>query len=387
LINNLALLLFFKYGHFAVENLNTIFAWMHWGMKLKEPSTLMPFGFPYVLPVGISFFTFQSLSYTIDFYFGKVERERNFLRFATFVCFFPQLMAGPIERAKFLLPQFRQFPEVKLENFTEGMSLFLTGLFKKLALANYLAFYVERVYDNPRNFGAPALIMATFAFAWQIFFDFSGYTDMARGVARVMGFNLVLNFNNPYLSTGLGEFWTRWHISLSSWFRDYVYIPMGGNRHGTGRTYFNLFVTFLISGIWHGAAWTFAVWGILHAMGVMITRELERSKLYRERVPRLAKQVGVFAFVCFAWIFFRAESLADALFIVNRIFTASWQNPEIPALMVGLTLLVWLYQMAYESRWRPLLASGLVRVAIAAGMVIYMCLFSSGGGSFIYFQF
>ena len=197
----------------------------------------------------------------------------------------------------------------------------------------------------------------------------------------------MANFRQPYFSKSIPEFWRRWHISLSTWFRDYVYIPMGGNRHGTGRTYFNLFVTFLISGIWHGAAWTFAVWGILHAMGVMITRELERSKLYRERVPRLAKQVGVFAFVCFAWIFFRAESLADALFIVNRIFTASWQNPEIPALMVGLTLLVWLYQMAYESRWRPLLASGLVRVAIAAGMVIYMCLFSSGGGSFIYFQF
>jgi D-alanyl-lipoteichoic acid acyltransferase DltB (MBOAT superfamily) len=239
LVNNLALLLFFKYGHFAVENLNALFAWMHAAWKLPEPSTLMPLGFSYVLPVGISFFTFQSLSYTIDFYLGNVERERHFLRFATFVCFFPQLMAGPIERARHLLPQFRQFPPIRLRNFTDGLSLFLVGLFKKVALANYLAFYVERVYDNPKAFGAPALMLATFAFAWQIFFDFSGYTDMARGVARLLGFNLILNFNNPYLATGLGEFWTRWHISLSSWFRDYVYIPLGGNRRGVFNTYRN----------------------------------------------------------------------------------------------------------------------------------------------------
>ena len=229
LVNNLALLLFFKYARFVVENLNAVFSWLHVSVKLSDPSTLMPFGFEYLLPVGISFFTFQSLSYTIDFYLGKVERERNFLRFATFVCFFPQLMAGPIERARHLLPQFFQ-RRIRLQNFTDGASLFLVGLFKKLALANYLSLYVERVYDNPKAFGAPALMLATFAFAWQIFFDFSGYTDMARGVAKMMGFNLILNFNNPYLATGLGDFWSRWHISLSTWFRDYVYIPLGGNR-------------------------------------------------------------------------------------------------------------------------------------------------------------
>src|SRR5437868_465316 len=248
----------------------------------------MPFGIPYILPVGISFFTFQSLSYTIDFYLGKVHRERNFLRFATFVCFFPQLMAGPIERAKHLLPQFKTFPEIRLQNFTDGGSLFLVGLFKILALANYLSFYVERVYENPATQSASALAMATFAFAWQIFFDFSGYTDMARGLAQIMGFRLILNFNNPYLATGLGDFWSRWHISLLSWFRDYVYIPLGGNRRGELLTYRNLFITFLVSGIWHGAAWTFAIWGILHALGVMITRELERSAFYRDRVPKIA---------------------------------------------------------------------------------------------------
>src|SRR6266568_2301337 len=243
-VNNLALLLFFKYARFVVENLNAVFSSLHLSVKLPDPSTLMPFGFEYLLPVGISFFTFQSLSYTIDFYLGNVQRERNFLRFATFVCFFPQLMAGPIERARHLLPQFRQFPAVRLQNFTDGASLFLVGLFKKLALANYLSFYVERVYDDPKAFGAPALMIATFAFAWQIFFDFSGYTDMARGVAKLMGFKLILNFNNPYLATGLGDFWSRWHISLSTWFRDYVYIPLGGNRDGTLNTYRNLFLTF-----------------------------------------------------------------------------------------------------------------------------------------------
>jgi D-alanyl-lipoteichoic acid acyltransferase DltB (MBOAT superfamily) len=387
LVNNLALLLFFKYGRFAVENLNAVFTWLHWHLKLPDPSTLMPLDFKYVLPVGISFFTFQSLSYTIDFYFGRVERERNFLRFATFVCFFPQLMAGPIERARHLLPQFRQFPPIRIQNFTDGLSLFLVGLFKKLALANYLAFYVDRVYDNPRNFGAPALMWATFAFAWQIFFDFSGYTDMARGVARVLGFNLILNFNNPYLATGLGDFWARWHISLSTWFRDYVYIPLGGNRHGTFNTYRNLFITFVLSGLWHGANWTFLIWGALHALGVMGTRELERSPFYRDRVPRLLKQMGVFVFVCFAWIFFRAESLADARLIVGRIFSAAWSSPEIPALMLALVAAVWLYQFVYESRWREVLQSSVVRVGGAALMVIYLFLCSSGGGAFIYFQF
>ena len=387
LVNNLFLLLFFKYGRFAVENVNDLFGWMHVTTKLPDPSTLMPLGFAYLLPVGISFFTFQSLSYTIDFYLGKVHRERNFLRFATFVCFFPQLMAGPIERARHLLPQFSQFPPIRWENFTEGASLFLVGLFKKLALANYLSFYTERVYDNPKACGAPALILATIAFGWQIFFDFSGYTDMARGIAKAMGFNLILNFNNPYLATGLGEFWSRWHISLSSWFRDYVYIPLGGSRGGVFKTYRNLFLTFLISGIWHGAAWTFVIWGALHGLGVLITRELERSSIYRDHVPRLVKQLAVFTFVSFTWIFFRAESLSDAGWIVQRIFTAAWQDPGIPALMMALVALVCCYQFLYESKWRDVLKTSVVRVSLAVFMVLYLCLCSSGGGAFIYFQF
>jgi alginate O-acetyltransferase complex protein AlgI len=387
IVNNLALLLFFKYARFVAANLNLLLAWGHASVRIPDPSSAMPHGFEYVLPVGISFFTFQSMSYTIDFYLGKVPRERNFLRFATFVCFFPQLMAGPIERARQMLPQFQQAPRFELRNLTDGASLFLVGLFKKVALANYLGIYVDRVYDHPTAFGAAPLIMATFAFAWQIFFDFSGYTDMARGLAKMMGFNLILNFNNPYLSTGLGEFWSRWHISLSTWFRDYLYIPLGGNRRGALLTYRNLLIVFLISGIWHGSAWTFAIWGLLHALGVMLTRELERSKAYRERVPKWVKQTWVFLYVCFAWIFFRAASLSDAGLIIRRILDASWAPPNIPALMLALVALVWLYQLTYESRFRNVLRNSPVRVGLAAGMVLYLTFCSAGGQAFIYFQF
>ena len=382
IVNNLLLLLFFKYARFVIENLNGAFGW-----SLPDPSTLMPFGMTYLLPVGISFFTFQSLSYTIDFYRGQVFRERNFLRFATFVCFFPQLMAGPIERAKHMLPQFHQFPPIRLQNFTDGCSLFLVGLFKKLALANYLALFVDPIYGNPKAYDGATLAMATFAFAWQIFFDFSGYTDMARGVAKVMGFNLILNFNNPYLATSLGDFWRRWHISLSSWFRDYVYIPLGGNQGNSSVIYRNLFITFLVSGIWHGASWTFAVWGALHGLGVMATRELERSAFYRDRVPRLVKQMGVFLFVCFTWVFFRAESLVDAQLILQRIVTTAWLDPQMPGLMLAAVAFVWLYQFLYESRFRPLLATNAVRVGLGVFMMLYLGLFSSGGKAFIYFQF
>jgi D-alanyl-lipoteichoic acid acyltransferase DltB (MBOAT superfamily) len=387
IVNNFAILAFFKYARFAIENINAVFAACHVPMRLSDPSLLMPFGAAYLLPVGISFFTFQSLSYTIDFYRGIIPRERNFLRFATFVAFFPQLMAGPIERAAHMLPQFFRFPEVRLQNLTDGLSLFLVGLFKKLALANYLSLYVERVYDNPRQFAAPELIAATFAFAWQIFFDFSGYTDMARGVAKVMGFDLMLNFNNPYLATGLGDFWSRWHISLSTWFRDYVYIPLGGNRRGSLITYRNLFLTFFISGIWHGAAWTFVIWGMLHAAGILITRELERSAFYRERVPHLLKQLATFAFVCFAWIFFRAGSLGDATLIISRICSGAWHVPQVPALMLLLVALIWLYQFLFESRLKRVLETNPVRVGAAVFMIVYLCIFATEGGAFIYFQF
>ena len=382
IINNLSLLFFFKYAGFFIDNLNGFL-----GMHLPPPADLMPFGLEYLLPVGISFYTFQSMSYTIDFYRGEIEREKSFFRFAAFVSFFPQLVAGPIERARNLLPQFLKAPKVTGEDLAHGLSFFVVGLFKKLALANYLALYVERVYNDPGNFGGAALTLATFAFAWQIYFDFSGYTDMARGVARMMGFRLMLNFNNPYLAVSLGDFWSRWHISLSTWFRDYVYIPLGGNRKGVKRMYVNLLAVFIISGLWHGAAWTFLVWGTLHGLGLVATRQLERSEWFRKHLPRLVKQVGVFLFVCFAWIFFRAESMSDAGLIISRIFSSAWTDPQIPLLMLGLVAAAWACQFLHESRWQSLLQPSWVRVGLVVSMLLYICLCSSGGGAFIYFQF
>lgn len=387
IVNNLALLAFFKYADFFILNINTLLHTIRVPVQLMMAEEIMPFGWTYLLPVGISFYTFQSLSYSIDFYRGRIPRERSFLRFATFVSFFPQLVAGPIERASSLLPQFYRAPQFSWLNLTDGMSLFLVGLFKKVALANYLAHYVERIYDQPESCTASSLVMATFCFAWQIYFDFSGYTDMARGVARIMGFQLMLNFNNPYLATSLGDFWSRWHISLSSWFRDYVYIPLGGNRSGKWMTYRNLLLVFVISGFWHGAAWTFIVWGALHAVGTMATRELERSSWYNEQVPRCLKQFVVFTFVCFAWIFFRAPTMGDAITIIQGIAWNSWSEPGCPWLMLALVGAVWIYQFMHESKYRVMLQLPAVKIGLAIIMGIYLCLCPSTGGEFIYFQF
>ncbi len=387
IVNNLSLLFFFKYANFFIANLNWTFHLLGATWHLPSADRLMPFDLDYLLPVGISFFTFQSMSYTIDFYYGKIHRERSFIKFATFVSFFPQLVAGPIERAKNLLPQFNQFPKVTRQDVTDGLSLFLVGLFKKLALANYLSFYVERIYEDPSRFNSAALLLGTFAFAWQIYFDFSGYTDMARGIARTMGFRLMLNFNHPYLATSLGDFWGRWHISLSTWFRDYVYVPMGGNRNGTFNLYRNLLITFVISGFWHGAAWTFVVWGGLHAFGTMATRALEATSWYRDRVPRFVKQLAVFMFVCFAWIFFRADSMSDAWLIITRIASTGWASPDMPILMILMICAVWIYQWLNESSVRRWLEHSSVRIGTGIAMILYMFLFSTGGGEFIYFQF
>jgi D-alanyl-lipoteichoic acid acyltransferase DltB (MBOAT superfamily) len=297
-------------------------------------------------------------------------------------------VAGPIERARNLLPQLRDTPRVTGHDVADGLSLFLVGLFKKLALADYLALYVDKVYATPGQFQSPALLLATFAFGWQIYFDFSGYTDMARGVGRMMGIRLMLNFRNPYLATSLGDFWQRWHISLSTWFRDYVYIPLGGNRKGPTRTYINMVLTMLISGLWHGAAWTFVIWGALHALGRVLTRQLERSAFYRDKVPRLVKQALVFAFVTFAWIFFRARTFGDARQIVSRLFTSGWADPAFPLLALTLILSVWTYQFLYESRARRLLELAPVRIALVVGMVAYLAIVpTQGGRPFVYFQF
>jgi D-alanyl-lipoteichoic acid acyltransferase DltB (MBOAT superfamily) len=402
LVSNFGFLGYFKYSGFITENVNALLTHLGFYFQLPDPAAypnavLGMFGVPddwyfrhVILPIGISFHTFQSMSYTIDAYRGVIRTERSFIRFLTFVSFFPQLVAGPIERATNLLPQLQRTPRITGRDISDGLSLFLVGYFKKVALADYLGKYADVVYGNPGRFQAPALILGTLAFGWQIYFDFSGYTDMARGVARVMGFRLMLNFNNPYAATGLGDFWNRWHISLSTWFKDYLYFPLGGSRHGKLRTYLNMFITMVVSGIWHGAAWTFVIWGGLHALGRGLTREAEQTAFYKERIPRLLKQAAVFSFVMFTWIFFRAQSLGDAWLIIRRIFTTRWADPRFPLLMAGLVLAVWLYQLLYTSRsalggW---LEARPVRVGLAMLMVAYLMIVAQPGTrQFIYFQF
>ena len=380
IVNNLSLLGFFKYAGFVAANVNHLFAQMGVPYEIAAPG--------FLLPVGISFYIFQSMSYTIDFYRGLIDQEKSYLRYACFVSLFPQLVAGPIERASNLLPQLHLNPKIKLDDVTDGLSLFLVGLFKKVALADYLALYVDQVYTTPERFQGPALMLATFAFAWQIYFDFSGYTDMARGVARLMGIRLMLNFNHPYLADSLGDFWNRWHISLSTWFKDYVYIPLGGNRQGNFNTYRNMFLTMVISGLWHGAAWTFVMWGLLHAVGRCATRELEKTGFYRQRLPKFAKQILIFIFVCFAWIFFRAASWDDAALIVTRIFTPGWADPRFPLVLLTLVLSVWVYQFACESRIKKLTQLTPVRIGLVVLMIIYLAVFASASNQpFIYFQF
>lgn len=378
--NNLALLGFFKYAGFVTDGINTILLSVGASYALPDPGLL--------LPVGISFYTFQSMSYTIDCYRGRIRREGNIIRYATFVALFTQLVAGPVERASNLLPQLRSERKVTAKDVSDGLSLFVVGLFKKIALADYLAIYVDRVYDAPGQFQAPALIVATIAFGWQIYFDFSGYTDMARGAARMMGFRLMLNFNHPYLASGLGDFWGRWHISLSSWFRDYVYIPLGGNRKTEPATYRNMILTMLISGLWHGAAWTFVMWGAVHAIGRAVTRRLEATKSYQRRVPKFLKQVLVFAFVTFAWIFFRAQTFDDAATVITRIFTAGWSDPHFPLWAATLVMGVWAYQYICESRLRWVAKLAPLRVGGVALMILYLAIVPGPSGQpFYYFQF
>jgi len=379
-VNSLGVLAFFKYSAFIAANVNSALSLAGVMYALPVPNKL--------LPAGLSFFLLQSIGYVIDVHRGTVPREKSFLAHAAFVSFFPRLLAGPIERAGNLLPQLRTSVPVTLRDFTDGLSIFLVGYFKKVALADYLALYVAKVYAAPSAFHAPALILATFLFAWQIYFDFSGYTDMARGVARMMGIRLMLNFDNPYLASSMGDFWKRWHISLSSWFRDYVYIPLGGNRKGKLATYRNVFLTMVLSGLWHGAAWTYVLWGVVHALGNFATRELERTAFYLHKVPYAIKLLIVLVFVTFAWAFFRAESIGAAGTVVGRTFTSGFENPYVPLLALALIAAVWAYQFLFASRLRWVLEAGAVRVGLVVAMLVYMILTVGGEGQqFIYMQF
>ena len=262
LLSNLGILFFFKYYNFFADIINILYTKLHIHTQIPE--------FNVLLPVGISFYTFQALGYSIDVYRGTVKAERNIITYALFVTFFPQLVAGPIERTEHLLPQFKSNHDFDYDRVTNGLKLALWGMFKKIVIADQLAIYVDKVYSSPTEYQSTALILATVFFAFQILCDFSGYSDIAIGCAKILGFSLNENFDSPYLACNMADFWKRWHISLSTWFRDYLYIPLGGNRCSPLRHSLNLLITFLLSGLWHGASITFIFWGLIHGLFLII---------------------------------------------------------------------------------------------------------------------
>mgnify|MGYP001563030916 FL=1 len=319
---DLATLGFFKYFNFFADNVEALARMLHWNYGFTTLEIL--------LPLGISFHIFQSLSYVIEVYRGKQKAEKHFGFFFLYIIFYPQLVAGPIERAQNLLPQLRASRPFSYVAASSGIQLMLWGLFKKVVIADRVALFVNQMYasDGSADFTGVNLLIASVFFAIQIYCDFSGYSDIARGAARVMGIRIMENFRYPYGAASVAEFWQRWHISLSTWFRDYLYIPLGGNRVAVPRWYFNVLIVFLVSGLWHGARWTFVVWGALHGMYLLFSlatarmRELFVHAIRLDRMPaiRRAFQIGMtFSLVTFGWIFFRSPSLNEAFAIIGRI--------------------------------------------------------------------
>ncbi|MEL6135438.1 MAG: MBOAT family O-acyltransferase, partial [Bacteroidota bacterium] len=313
LISNLGLLFTFKYANFIGDSLNEV---------IGGTTPFIPH-LDLLLPVGISFYTFQTLSYTLEIYYGRLKPTAHLGKFGLFVAFFPQLVAGPIERSSHLLPQFDRKVTFDYTRVASGLHLVLWGLFKKVVVADRLALFVNEVYGQPEGYTGLSILLATLGFAFQIYCDFSAYSDMAIGLARMLGFDLMQNFRQPYLATSLADYWRRWHISLSTWFRDYVYIPLGGNRVVKWRWYYNLFLTFLVSGLWHGAAWTFVIWGAIHGLILVIEQMTGISGTKGKSFPvgvRILRMIYTFVIVCLAWVFFRAESVADAFMLLQNMW-------------------------------------------------------------------
>ena len=324
-VANLSILVVFKYGNFIIENIDFLLKLLH--------ITRVNYRFDLLLPVGISFYTFQALGYTMDVYRGTVKPEKNPLKYALFVSFFPQLVAGPIERSRNLLTQVQNVDKIHLWNYDrvrDGFFLMLWGLFQKLVIADRVAIIVNQVYDNYEayGYGFVQIAVATGLFAFQIYCDFNGYSTIARGAAKVMGFDLMNNFKQPYLATSIKEFWRRWHISLTTWFTDYLYIPLGGNRKGQTRKYINIIIVFAISGLWHGASWNFVIWGVLHAIYQVVENLITSKKKKNIRcenklvlfIKSLGSGVFTFILVDFAWLFFRADSAYQAFAMIGQSF-------------------------------------------------------------------
>lgn len=317
---NLGILFFFKYTNFLISNINFLFK------SSSLNTSIIPLNI--ILPVGISFYTFQALSYTIDTYKQNIKAENNFINYALFVSFFPQLVAGPIEKSRDLLPQLESFKKFDLERFKSGLYLIVWGFFQKLFISNMLAVIVDNVYNNYSQYSGVHFWIASFAFAIQIYTDFSAYTDIATGCARILGFNLSINFLRPYFSKSIAEFWRRWHITLGAWFKEYVYFPLGGSRGSKFNFYRNIFVVFVLSGLWHGASWTFIIWGIIHAFyqiigditstvrsKVKMSLNVDESRSYY----KIWQIICVFLLVTISWVFFRSKSLTQAKFIFKRM--------------------------------------------------------------------
>ncbi|WP_283642094.1 MBOAT family O-acyltransferase [Croceibacter atlanticus] len=390
LLVNLCLLGFFKYFNFFIDSLIESIGFL--GLTFDTWSLNI------ILPVGISFYTFQTLSYSIDIYKGKIKHTNDFISFAVFVSFFPQLVAGPIERASHLLPQFLKKREFNYNVAITGISLITYGFFKKLVIADRLAIYVNSIFKDIDNANTISLILGIVFFSFQIYADFSGYSLIARGISKLLGFDLMVNFKKPYLASSIPDFWRRWHISLSTWFRDYLYIPLGGNRVSKIRNYYNLIVVFLISGLWHGANWTFVIWGALH--GVYQILYLEYSKFIKpsikeNKIRRLLNILMVYIAVTFAWIFFRANSLNQAIAYITKIleFDFSFNLVQVSAqkgplnLVISLAVIILLY-FSYLLPKNLGFKKNSSHLAFNVIMILLIFLIGiNGKAEFIYFQF
>jgi alginate O-acetyltransferase complex protein AlgI len=381
LIGNLCVLFVFKYVDFFAQSINAVAG--------KE---MVP-AFEVILPMGISFYTFQILAYTIDVYRRQIAAERSFINVALYVAYFPQLVAGPIMRASDLLPQFMEKHEINTTRILSGFLLLSWGLSKKIFIAEPMGQFVDPVYADPESYSGGALLLATYAFSIQIFADFSAYTDIAIGSARILGFRLMENFKQPYLATSIQDFWRRWHISLSTWLRDYLYIAMGGNRKGRMRTYANLMITMLLGGLWHGASWNFVIWGGLHGAALALERILTKrgdTPTPRNCWNELSKWFFTFHFICLAWIFFRAKTFDAAINIIGGI--ASWQEGAFisytPLAVLAALLATQFLQTKVDVHGYFLRHAFMGRWLAYIG--ILLCALAMAGGSspeFIYFQF
>jgi alginate O-acetyltransferase complex protein AlgI len=398
IIVNLGFLGFFKYYNFFLESF--IDAFSLFGMQINANSLNI------ILPVGISFYTFQTLSYTIDVYKKKLEPTKDFIAFSAFVCFFPQLVAGPIERATNLLPQFYKKRVFEYHKAVDGMRQILWGLFKKVVIADNCAEFANQIFNNSETMNGSALLLGALFFAFQIYGDFSGYSDIAIGISRLFGFNLKQNFAFPYFSRDIAEFWRRWHISLSTWFRDYLYIPLGGSRGTSYKKIRNVFIIFIVSGFWHGANWTFIIWGALNAIYFIPIMLSNKNRVNIDSIsagrllPTIHEFISIlftFSLVVFAWIFFRADNLTHAVsYISNMLSISIFQIPLFSGMVKAITTILlilflicveWIGRNNQYAIEKILIYNSTARIAFYYLLIILILVFSGNQQTFIYFQF